>query len=263
MDIEKLIEEITNEVIRYLEEEERIGVSLSSDDSSLIIPLSYGFITWKESSQKIRELMAKERFPSLLIGETKEKDVIEKEWGKDTVRLYPEDSFPTVSHELLRKTSLVLVPLFSTYSLARVSLFTPVTLQERIILDALQTGVKVIIARDEFCYSCPSRKSLGYDKASPSFNKKIKDYGQELSSYGVRFIELKDLISTVKFEMEPEEEPLIRPAGGKREVITNEDIILFASSGNKFMKVSPGAIITPLARDTAKEMGVEMKVAGS
>jgi len=257
MDFARLIEEITEQVIKRLEEEEKISV-FSSSLPALLIPLSYGFITWQESSIKVGEIFSGGKFNIIPVADTREQEMIEGEWGKDFFKFYSCNQLNSVSHKLLRDVHLVLVPVFSLYSLARVAGLSPLLLTERIVLDAIQAGKKIIICRDEFFPDSDLRKKAGFDRAPGAFNRKIKDYMENLSSYGVIFIELENMVSAVEFEFGLEKPAEIKTDEKKREVITNEDIILFASSGNKLIRVSPGAIITPLAADTAKEMGVEI-----
>jgi hypothetical protein len=48
-------------------------------------------------------------------------------------------------------------------------------------------------------------------------------------------------------------------AVGSRQVVTEHDVVAAIAAGR--IALAPGAIVTPLARDTAREKGVELVVA--
>jgi len=125
------------------------------------------------------------------------------------------------------------------------------------VIDSIQKGIKVVIAEDEFSPESSLRESKGYNQGTRSFKEQIKKYRNIVTSYGVEFIKLEDLVEKVVSEFIEQKPYEIKTGDGRREVVTNEDVLLFYRSKNKVINVSIGAIITPLARDTAKELGIE------
>jgi hypothetical protein len=49
-----------------------------------------------------------------------------------------------------------------------------------------------------------------------------------------------------------------KPAVGGREVVTEADVVDAARAGRTELSVARGALVTPLARDTAKDRGVRL-----
>ncbi|OQA18668.1 MAG: hypothetical protein BWY64_01330 [bacterium ADurb.Bin363] len=255
MDLNAIIEEITREVIKRLEKTGERDIALPG----VLIPLSYGPITWQESCSHVRELLGENNFTSLLLADGRDQVNVEKELGKGLVQFYICNEVNKLSCEVFSNTKLVVVPVFSPYNLGRVATLTPLLLVEWIILDALQRGIKVIIGKDEFYPGSSLRKSAGLDKAPAPFNDLIKSYMDRLSSWGIKFVELVHLFEAVQSEFKPKENPKTLQTPSVRQVITKEDILLFSSSGNKVIELSPGSIITPLAKDIAKERGIDLK----
>lgn len=261
MDLEKLIEEITKIVIERLEGDQSQKPSYINALPVVLLPVSYGSITWNEVCKIMNDIIIQDGIEIVPAADEMDRAYIEKVWNN--VTFYSFSQFNTISPKLLSRASLLAVPLFSLYNLARVVNFTPLLLSERVILDALQKGLKVIIAEDEFHPEAPARKEASFDKGTASFKDQVNLYKKRLISWGAEFVSLQKLPGRIKSEFKKEESLKIIPFTGKREVLTNEDIILFSGSSEKIIKVSPGAIITPLAKDTARELGIEIKIVSS
>jgi len=256
MNLNSLIEEITNEVIKVLEEK---GLSPQPPSLSslpkILFPLTYGMVTWKENIGKIRNLSGNGIFTPLFIADIMEKEIIDKEFS-GMCHFYSFHDMDKIN--LFSNVQLIAVPIFTLYNLARISSLTPFSFVERLILDGLQKGISVIIARDEFCPLNELRKSAGMDKGTPFYNDAVNTYGEKLSSWGIKFINLSNMNSVIEKEIKKEEKVIIRKNKSSREVITKDDVIAFSSSGNKTMEISAGAIITHMALDVAKERGISI-----
>jgi ethanolamine utilization protein len=255
--LNSIIEEITKEVIRRLEE--KVKNPLSSSLPSVIVPLSYNSVTWEKSCAEIRELSVCHSFRTVLVADGHELDIVEKQFDKSSVEFYMSNQVNRISPDLFTDVKLVLAPLFSPYNLGRVANITPLTIVEWIVLEALQRGIKIVIARDGFCPGSLLRKSSGLTEGPSAFNDLLRNHADRLSSWGIKFIDLSSIRKSVESEFKADEKLSVPVERKGKEVITKDDILKFSLSGNRVMEVSCGSIITPLARDIAKEKNIEIK----
>jgi len=253
--LNSLIEEITKEVLRRLEGKDK--EPLSSSVPSVLVPLSYEPVTWEKTCAEVRELSSCYGFRTVIVADGKDQDMAEKQFEKSSVEFYMCNQVNRISSEVFKGVKLVLVPLFSPYNLSRVANITPHMTVEWIVLEALQRGIKIIIVRDGFCPDCQMRKSAGLSEGPSAFYDIIRNHGKRLASWGINFINLSSLKTSAESEFTVSE-PVRQQKKGK-EVVTKEDILSFAMSGKNLMEVSGNSIITPLARDIAKEKNIEIK----
>ncbi|MEQ8170736.1 MAG: hypothetical protein ABRQ38_17750 [Candidatus Eremiobacterota bacterium] len=255
--LNSLIEEITKEVLRRLEGKDKD--SLSSSLPSVLVPLSYEPVTWEKTCAEVRELSSCHSFRTVLVADGKDQDMVEKQFDKSSVEFYMCNQVNRVSAEMFADVKFVLVPMFSIYNLSRVANITPQMTVEWIVLEALQRGIKIVIVRDGFSHDCQMRKSAGLSEGSSAFYDIIRNYGKRLASWGINFINLSSLRTSVESEFTVSEKISAPEERKGKEVVTKEDILSFAMTGKNVMEVSGNSIITPLARDIAKEKNIEIK----
>ncbi|MEQ8190460.1 MAG: hypothetical protein ABRQ39_21015 [Candidatus Eremiobacterota bacterium] len=253
--LNSLIEEITKEVLRRLEEKNE----KSSSSPSVLVPLSYEPVTWEKTCAEVRELSSCHGFKTVLVADGKDMDMAEKQFDKNSVEFYMCNQVNRVSSEMFEGVKLVLVPLFSPYNLSRVANITPHMTVEWIVLEALQRGIKIVIVRDGFCPECQLRKSAGLSEGPSAFYDLIRSNGKILASWGINFINLSSLRTSVESEFTVSEKISVPEERKGKEVVTKEDILSFAMTGKNVMELSGNSIITPLARDIAKEKNIEIK----
>ncbi len=253
--LNNLIEEITKEVLKRLEKKDKAPLSTSLP--SVLVPLSYEPVTWEKTCAEVRELSSCHGFRTVLVADGKDQDMVEKQFDKNSVEFYMCNQVNRVCAELFADVKFVLVPVFSIYNLSRVANITPQMTVEWIVLEALQRGIKIVIVRDGFSHDCQMIKSAGLSEGPSAFYDFITNYGKRLASWGINFINLSSLKMSVESEFTVSE-PVRQQKKGK-EVVTKEDILSFAMTGKNVMEVSGNSIITPLARDIAKEKNIEIK----
>ena len=101
-----------------------------------------------------------------------------------------------------------------------------------------------------------------YDAAlkvrAPVLRAVWEGYRRTLIGFGFNIVEAAEIAATVQNQIAPRaaNEQTAKPAAnGRRVVVTAEDIDRAARDGKMFQS-PPGALITPLARDRARELGV-------
>ena len=88
----------------------------------------------------------------------------------------------------------------------------------------------------------------------------VLDFGKPKFKRGTFFEELNDALSAIE-EMGAEVVSLKLSVGrpeGELPLVTEAEVVDAQKQGHMRVKCAPGAIVTPLARDTAKELGVSI-----
>lgn len=159
---------------------------------------------------------------------------------------------------LLKEADLTLVPVLTLNTAAKVAHGIADTLVATLIMDSLLTGRPVFAARDACDLTNPVRAKLGMDKAAPAYRALLTGNLERLAEFGVRLVGVTELAAAVLGEAGPKE-PAPKATGGTftGRVLSRTDVAAFEGS---VLKVSAGTLITPLARDLARDRGIEIVV---
>ncbi|OMF22485.1 hypothetical protein [Paenibacillus sp. FSL H8-0259] len=88
----------------------------------------------------------------------------------------------------------------------------------------------------------------GLSQASPLLKEKMRSMVTAISGYGIRLLAPSGLGSWLSSSNEPP----------RKQVLTEEDIIAALKLGRTSITLNGPAVITPLARDTARQYGIEI-----
>ncbi|TLS38942.1 hypothetical protein [Pseudalkalibacillus caeni] len=112
----------------------------------------------------------------------------------------------------------------------------------RIILSALLAGKKVIALRAGADPFHPIWKMKGMDKGATALKGKLNKRLIELKSFGVILVDYQDKIDLKK--------------ENSKTLVTEETIRFAYQQGESVIFISKNTIVTPLAKDTAKELNI-------
>jgi hypothetical protein len=154
------------------------------------------------------------------------------------------------SLKAIQKSDTIIVPILTRNSSAKIALGINDTLVTNIITQSLISGKPVIAGRnsaDPDLNDCPCI-------ATPNTPQPLillaKNYLQILESYGVKLVDVSEIADLVIGGLDKGEI-------ADQKLITQETIARLPQGANK-INVAKGSIITPLARDMAKERGIEI-----
>jgi hypothetical protein len=166
---------------------------------------------------------------------------------------------------LLRESALTVVPVLTLNTAAKVACGIADTLVATVIMDSLLMGRPVFAAKDACDPANPVRARLGMDRAAPAHRAMLEGNLERLAGFGVRLLDVTGLAAAVSGQ--PGVGEITQRASGQAaatmtftgRVLSRSDV---ASFEGRIMRVSPGTLITPLARDLARDRGIEMVVCG-
>lgn len=113
--------------------------------------------------------------------------------------------------------------------------------------NAVSSRKKVSILKDtiEF-YKCANLPE--------GISELINSYIKRIESFGITIIKKNEWLTNITTPYSNNK--LNTPVG--KTVLTQEDIYLFKTKGEKRLYLETGSIVTPLARDSAKDLGIEL-----
>ncbi len=165
----------------------------------------------------------------------------------------------------LREARAVVVPLLSVNTLSKLALLLADNLPTNLILHALFMGKPVVIARNGADPHRPGRRELEFDKGNRTLQAALLERLNTVGSYGCTITDTGELSDTVmtllgeSFAGMPKAKdsscpPASPPAAGEK-VITAARVA-HAHRRGAHLKIAPGMLVTPLARELASRLGV-------
>ena len=170
----------------------------------------------------------------------------------------------------------VVIPMLSVASLSRVCSMTPDTVAANIILQALFMGKPVVAAIDGAAPNSPDRKLLGLDQGAPALMEALAHRLVQFSDFGARLTWSRDLGPVSLRSFRPADStssgqstlniPASRPSAPQSPAPPDFGPIRLVDAGHVKQAreagtpiyTTPGAVITPLAREMALGWGVEI-----
>lgn len=162
----------------------------------------------------------------------------------------------------LLESRAVLCPMLSVNTLSKVSVLTADALVPNLLLHGLFMGKPVVLARNGVDLADEGRRALGIDQATPALRQALDDRLRTVAGYGCRITDVRSLHATVNSLLvsrsarasadAPPADAL--PAGP---LVTVADVRR-AHRADGALSLSPRSLVTPLARDVAMQLGVQL-----
>ncbi len=163
---------------------------------------------------------------------------------------------PDLMERALAKTDILVLPTFCLKTAARIASLAVDTTESTIVLSALAQGKRVLATRDGF--------TLLDILANAAIQKEMDRILDQMENFGMVFCNTDEL-STAFEKMVAAHHPAplqektkdhSKPGG--LTLVTAKEVQMAVNNGQKTIWVAPGGIVTPLARDQAKEYAVRI-----
>jgi len=157
--------------------------------------------------------------------------------------------------ELIDRAEVILVAQLTRTTLARIGLGLGDSFASTLVLNALWFGKPVVVAKDGVDPDLAARDGTGAADAPRALVRLYEEYLDRLEAFGCHVIPAARISDTVIATLTGREPTRERPLQSRR-VVTEEDVQRAARRGES---IDVGrAIVTPLARDAAQELGVSL-----
>jgi hypothetical protein len=163
--------------------------------------------------------------------------------------------------KVLQRADILVLPTFCLKTGSKVARLAADDLESNIVLSALVQGKQVLATNDGFL--------LLDSLANPGIRSEMSQILAKLESFGMRMCKTEDLAATFQ-EMHSSPGPKAAPGissnnpelkGNALMLITAKHIQAAANAKQESIVLAPGGLITPLARDQAKDYGIKIVMA--
>lgn len=259
MEHENLVQYITAEVLRQLRPPE-VPKEPAPPACKVIAVFTGGTIGLEQGIRELRCIQAGNAEITVVLSRAAEEIIgskqIQDELGSAVTIV---NSYCPYPGKKLREADIVLVPVLTQNTAARLAATLSDTLPTTLIMQALMMGKPVIAAAN----AADPQDGWRLDKmgkTGPALTQALQANLRKLENFGVRLVQVQELAGTLKTilgrETQSSPQPSDQPA--KKGVLDASAIKAAASSGERKLLVAKGTIVTPLARDTAREYGIEL-----
>ncbi|KJS20097.1 MAG: hypothetical protein VR72_15850 [Clostridiaceae bacterium BRH_c20a] len=255
MDLEFLVQVITREIIKKVQDE-GIGKNEVKKPEIMVVYTggSIGFV------QSLRQLDTISKFNKCHLVLSNSAARIYKNHKIFTERniqnIYKEGEQALNISLLLEKTQLVIIPVMTFNTMAKIAMGICDNLVTNLIFYCLTTGIPVISARNAADLQDPERKKLLNYKYNPGLIRMGNDYMRKLEVLGIKLVDITQLEQGCRESM-VSKEPKQIVKNEKKKIITQEDITPEVISQG-FLKVPANYFFTPLAQDIVKSCDLKI-----
>jgi hypothetical protein len=251
-----LVDIVTQEVLRRLKSEVPAAGPRSS--RKILAPFCGGTIGLEQGLAALAELSAYPADVAVVLSAAAERVVgaqrVREALGKDVAIVTDRDPYPG---RLLREADVVAVPVLTQNTAAKLARTFSDTQVTTLVLQALMLGKPVVMAVNAADPLDNGRAGAGMGRAPANLTRALLDNLRLIESYGVRLVDVKHLAAEVVRCFRPAPEP-VATAGGRKVLIDVAAVKAALASGSKTLAAPRGAIVTPLAAEVARELGVEL-----
>jgi ethanolamine utilization protein len=268
MDQEQLIRVVTAEVLRQLSggpQNQEL-----SDTKSIVRVLAIftgGTIGLEPSLTELQQLQKIGFKLSVVLSRAAEKvigiDLIKEKLGSNILIIDSQLAHPG---QLLGETDLVLVPVLTQNMAAKLAHTISDTLVTTLVMQALMMGKPVIAAQNAADPQASWRIEANMGKSSTGLLQSLRSNLDKLTAYGIKLVQVtalgaasqKLLEQSIKKVVISEQVSEKSPVKNKKTIIGATAVKAVIAKGLKQLTLSQGTIVTPLARDVARDLGVEI-----
>ena len=260
MDNEKLVQLVTAEVMRQLGQ-----VPLPIHDKAIqrsqqaLAIFTGGTIGLEQSLLELQKIQALNTEVTVVLSAAAEEIVgikrIKDCLGSDTCVVTTQSSYPG---KLLREADIVLVPVLTQNTAAKLAHTLSDTLASTLIMQALMLGKPVLAAINAADPQDSWRVKGNMGKCPPGLLQALLENLRKVEGYGLRLVQVHELAVGTRKLLNSRVTSSVSAPQAKKSILDAAAIKTAAGQGLKSITISPGTIITPLARDVARDCGIEI-----
>lgn len=253
MNTEAILNSIVEEVLKRLQQKMKKATVLFTGGAG-------GF---EESLKQLKLLMEDGWEFNILLSNSAEyvlsPPLIEKRLGISTIYLEKDLKGLRPYYDGI---SALIIPTLTLNTAVKIALGIADTMATNLASHVIMEGTPIIAANDACDLHSPIREKLGLNKAPKAYTDQMDQHLRTLESYGTVLVEAKNLFEAVKqnvftfsSQQRAKQAPCEKLTVFQKKVLTRLDIIE-AKQHHEALKIAQSTIISPLALETAKEMGV-------
>lgn len=259
MDQEELVKRVTSEVLRQLQQR-NVAECVQSHEAAIhaLAIFTGGTMGCTEGLEELKKLKSHGFDITVVLSPAAEKiismDAIQAELGKSEI-ITSQSCYPK---QLLQQAQLVLVPVLTQNTAAKLAFTIADTQVTTLIMQALMMGKPVIAAVDAADPEAKGRVQAHMGKASVGLLRTLRGNLEKLKAHGMRLVTVESLAEESQKMMEGLMSPMPRTEKTKKSILDANTVKNAAMQHNKTLMVSLTTLVTPLAYDVARDFGIEI-----
>lgn len=266
MDNEKLIELLVAEVLKRLQTvSNQATIEQAAQQYRVLAVFTGGSIGLETGLEELKTLQAIGIDLTVVLSQAAE-TVIGENWIKEKlgneIRVITSQSpYPG---KYLRAADIVLVPVLTQNTAAKLAHTLADTMVSTVIMQALMLGKHVVAAANAADPRDGWRIQKNMGQAPSALCEALENNLKKLAAYGIELIPVNKLAAAAKklLVQEAKEAETSLPVNtekvSKKQVLDAAFVREAAQGGRKIVRVAKETIITPLARDVARECKVDI-----
>lgn len=261
-DMEKLVELVTAEVLRRLQQPQgQQALPAAASPQQALVIFTGGSIGLEPGLEELQTLQSQGIAYTVVLSKAAETIVgeswIKEKLGNDIPVVTASSPYPG---KYLRQADIVLVPVLTQNTAAKLAHTLADTLVTTLILQALMLGKPVIAAKNAADPQDGWRIQKSMNQMSPALYAALENNLKKIESYGITLTPVAQLAAAAQQLLGKSAAAVtaaVLPAA-KKQVLDAAFFRQAANSGTTAVRVARGSIITPLARDVAGECHIEL-----
>ncbi|QTL98803.1 hypothetical protein GM661_12940 [Iocasia frigidifontis] len=246
--------EVSKELIKTIVLELIEGLKGIKDKKRVLIVYTGGEIGFKKSLAQIKQLDRLFEIEWEIVLSETAKEILDIQLLKDILAIDKIAEKDIFTH--LNNFDLVLVPVLTRNSAAKIASHMTDTLATNIIFKAILIGTPVVAAQNAADLTDPVLMKLGVDHIPQAVLNKNKEYLALLRDYGICLVDVSKLTVEVEYIFSGNtNSSLPNSVFLDKSLLTYSDINKLDSSNKKIL-VKTDTIITPYARELAASKGL-------
>lgn len=260
MDQAEVVQLVTKEIMRQLQQ---MPVAAQEESTQIqhkaLVIFTGGTIGFEQGLAEIKKLQdlcfAVTVVLSVSAQEVLGMERIKEELGSHIPIVTAQSPYPG---KLLRDTDILIVPVLTQNTAAKLAYTLSDTMVSTLILQGLMMGKPVIAASNAADPLDSWRAQYTMGNASPGLVQALQHNLQKLAGYGIELVPVDTIAAVSQQRFKPKEKAAVNILATKKTVLDAATIQAAAQNGSKKIVISKGTIVTPLAKDIARDYGVEI-----
>lgn len=267
MDNEQLIQRVVTEVLRRFEMEGQPPAEKASLIPKRALAIyTGGTIGFEQSLLELQKIQTAHVEVSVVLSAAAEKiidmDRMKELLGRNIPLITTQSPYPG---KLLREVDFVLVPVLTQNTAAKLAYTLADSLPSTLIFQGLMLGKPILAAGNAADPRDDCRIKMNLGNSPPGFSAALQQNLKKIASYGIELVSVEELATASQKLIERIDR---KSADGLREnqaaspekksLVDVATIKAAASKGLFRIVIGRNCIVTPLARDVAREYRIEM-----
>jgi hypothetical protein len=260
VDKQEMVQLVTQEIMRQLQ---NIPVTIPEKSNHFqhkaLVIFTGGTIGFEQGLAEIKKLQDL-GFEVTVVLSVSAQDVlgierIKEELGSHISIVTAQSSYPG---KLLREADILIVPVLTQNTAAKLAHTLTDTMVSTLILQGLMMGKPIVAASNAADPLDSWRAQYSMGNASAGLVKALQENLKKLAGYGMQLVPVETIGSVSQKLLNQQKTVAVNPPTNKKTVLDAATIQAAAQNGSKSIAVSRGTIITPLAKDIARDCGVQI-----